>query len=126
MTETTTGSLQPQADVLRPPGQSSTGPMQTIAHPLPVERTDPGWATAAALYIQAKRSVESAQATQLRAKEALVALTEHPCERGFGVTVSLSDDWRDVDNARTTALLGVDLELTSGKGCVGATVSIDV
>lgn len=126
MTESTAGSSQPQADVLRPPGQSSASPAQTIAHPLPVERTDPGWAAAAALYIQAKRSVECAQATQLRAKEALVALTEHACERGFGVTVSMADDWRGVDNTRTTALLGVDLELTSGKGCVGATVSIDV
>lgn len=96
--------------------------------PLPsdtVHRSDTAWAAAAGAYLQAQRGIDAAVAAQLRAKEVLVALTQHPREEGCGVTVTMSQAWREIDNARTTAVLGVDLERRYGKGCVGATVQIN-
>ena len=90
-----------------------------------VQRSDAAWAAAAGAYIQAQRGIDAAVAAQLRAKEMLVALTQHPREQGCGVAVTMSQAWREMDSSRVNEVLGVDLERHYGRGCVGATVRIN-
>ena len=90
-----------------------------------VQRSDAEWAAAAGAYIQAQRGIDATVAAQLRAKEVLVALTQHPHEQGCGVAVTMSQAWREMDSSRVKELLGVDLERHYGRGCVGATVRIN-
>ena len=96
--------------------------------PLPsdtVHRSDTAWAAAAGAYIQAQRGIDAAVAAQLRAKEVLVALTQHAREQGCGVAVTMSQAWREMDSSRVNEVLGVDLERHYGRGCMGATVRIN-
>ena len=53
-----------------------------------VERTDPAWKLAAALFVEAKRKAEEAAESLDRARERLVALASHASESGFGVSVT--------------------------------------
>lgn len=81
-----------------------------------VHRGDAVWAKAAQEYAQAKRAAQASDEALERAKEALVALTEHPREQGAGVSVTRY--WRagSVDYKKVTVLSGVDLEPFRGKG----------
>lgn len=81
-----------------------------------VLRDDADWAAAAQEYMRAKRAAEASEEVLDRAREALVALAQHPREHGAGVTVTRF--WRagSVDYKKVPALRGVDLEPYRGKG----------
>jgi len=80
-----------------------------------VHREDAAWATAAQEYAQAKQVAQAADEALDRAKDALVALTEHPREQGAGVTVTRYWKAGNVDYKRVVELRGVDLEAYRGK-----------
>jgi hypothetical protein len=90
----------------------------------PVLRSDFAWFTAAAAYRQARRDLEAAEAAEVRAKEGLVALTQHSTEFGCGVTVLKSLSFTADDEVRALRL-GVDLQRHFGKGCFGVRVRLD-
>jgi predicted phage-related endonuclease len=52
------------------------------------ERDDAAWRAAAQAYLRAKEQADSSTAALEKAKDALVALTSHPNESGFGVSVT--------------------------------------
>jgi len=81
-----------------------------------VHREDAAWATAAQAYAQAKQAAQAADAALDLAKEALVALAEHPREQGAGVAVTRYWKAGNVDYKRVVELRGVDLEQYRGKG----------
>ena len=78
-------------------------------------RNDQAWADAAAAYTLAKREAD-AQAERLEAaRQALVALAQHPKEQGAGVSVTRF--WRqgNVDYKKVPQLQGLDLSPYRGK-----------
>ena len=81
-----------------------------------VQREDAAWAKAAQEYAQAKRVAQASDEALDRAKEALVALAEHPREQGAGVAVTRYWKAGNVDYKKVVELKGVDLETYRGKG----------
>ena len=81
-----------------------------------VQREDELWAKAAQEYAKAKQAAQVSDEALERAKQALVALAEHPREQGAGVSVTRY--WRggNVDYKKVVELKGVDLERYRGKG----------
>jgi predicted phage-related endonuclease len=74
------------------------------------KRDDVTWKQAAEAYIRAKQAAESAEAALDTAKQQLTALTQHPSESGFGVTVTRYWKKGAVDYRRVPELKGADLE----------------
>lgn len=91
----------------------------------PFLRSDPAWLAAATAYRQALNDVKVAEAAEIRAKEALVALIRHSVECGCGVTVTKSLTWTADDEMVAVKELGVDLARYYGKGCFGVTIVLD-
>ena len=89
-----------------------------------VVREDEAWAAAAQAYAQAKQAAQVADEALDRAKEALVALAEHPREQGAGVTVTRFWKAGNVDYKKVVELRGVDLEAYRGKGREEVRVSV--
>lgn len=81
-----------------------------------VHRGDTVWAKAAQAYAQAKQAAQVSDEALERAKEALVALAEHPREQGAGVSVTRYWKAGNVDYKRVVELKGVDLERYRGSG----------
>ena len=81
-----------------------------------VQREDARWVKAAQAYAQAKQAAVASDEVLDRAKEILVALSEHPREQGAGVSVTRYWKAGSVDYKRVVELRGVDLELYRGKG----------
>lgn len=80
-----------------------------------VVRNDAGWADAAQAYAQAKKASEAADAELALARDALVALANHPREQGAGVTVTRYWKAGNVVYAKIPALQGLDLSGYRGK-----------
>jgi putative phage-type endonuclease len=89
-------------------------------------RDDAAWSVAARAYAEAKSAVESADAVLAQAKEALVALAQHPKEQGAGVSVTRFWKTGNVDYKKVPALKCVDLEPYRGKAREEVRVSISV
>ena len=88
-------------------------------------RNDQAWADAAAAYTLAKREAD-AQAERLEAaRQALVALAQHPKEQGAGVSVTRF--WRqgNVDYKKVPQLQGLDLSSYRGKARQEVRVTTD-
>jgi hypothetical protein len=80
------------------------------------ERHDPVWFDVAGRYLEARQVAERADQELEAAKNALIALTSHPSERGAGVVVSRYFRRGQVDYRRIPALAGVDLDAFRGPG----------
>ena len=80
-----------------------------------VLRSDAGWANAAQAYSQAKQASEAADAALAQARDALVALANHPREQGSGVTVTRYLKAGNVAYSKIPALQGLDLSSYRGK-----------
>ncbi len=80
-----------------------------------VVREDSGWSVAAQAFMQAKAKAEAADAVLVQARQALVALAQHPREQGAGVAVTRFWKAGNVDYKRVPELKGVDLGLYRGK-----------
>jgi hypothetical protein len=66
-------------------------------------------------YAKAKQAAQASTDALDRAKEALVALAEHPREQGSGVSVTRYWKAGSVDYKKVVELKGVDLEQYRGK-----------
>lgn len=77
-------------------------------------REDPAWLAATATYIASKARVDTADAELEAARQALIALADHPSVEGGGVV--LTRFWRagSVDYRKVPHLPGVDLEAYRG------------
>ena len=80
-----------------------------------VLRNDAGWTDAAEAYSSAKRASEAADAELALARDALVALANHPREQGAGVAVTRYWKAGNVDYKKVPVLLGLDLSGYRGK-----------
>ncbi len=81
-----------------------------------VRREDAVWAKAAQDYARAKLAAQVSDEAFERAKQALVALAEHPREQGAGVSVTRYWKAGNVDYKKVVELKGVDLEHYRGTG----------
>jgi putative phage-type endonuclease len=79
-----------------------------------VMRTDALWSQAAKAYIQRKAEADEAAQRMDKAKEALIALTQHTSESGAGVTVTRFWKQGAVDYKKVPQLQGVDLDAYRG------------
>ena len=77
---------------------------------------DTVWQAAAESYLQLKAEAEALTTRLDKAKEALVALAQHPSEAGFGVSVTRFWKQGSVDYKQVPELQGVDLEPYRKKG----------
>lgn len=73
-------------------------------------RDDADWFAAAKAFAAAKQASDAAESALTKAKETLVALTQHPREQGAGVAVTKFWKSGNVDYKRIPALEGTDLE----------------
>lgn len=90
-----------------------------------VVRNDSAWADAAIAYTLAKRETD-AQAERLEAaRQALVALAQHPKEQGAGVSVTRYWKQGNVDYKRVPQLLGLDLSPYRGRSRQEVRVTAD-
>lgn len=80
-----------------------------------VIRDDTAWQAAAEAFAQAKRAADLADAKVAYAREALVALAQHPKESGAGVSVTRFWKQGNVAYAKIPVLLGLDLDKYRGK-----------
>lgn len=80
-----------------------------------VIRTDAAWTEAAEAYTTVKREAEAMALRLEAARQAVIALAQHPREQGAGVTVTRFFKQGNVDYKRVPALQGVDLDLYRGK-----------
>lgn len=80
-----------------------------------VHREDAQWAEAAQAFAQAKQASVAADEAMEAARNALVALAQHPREQGAGVSVTRYWKAGNVDYKKVPALQGVDLEKYRGK-----------
>ena len=92
---------------------SDTPPTLTDADT--VQRSDAAWAAAALAFAQAKRGTDTADAALAKARDALVALAQHPREQGAGVSVTRFWKAGSVNYKLVPALKGIDLEQYRGK-----------
>ena len=80
-----------------------------------VMRHDAAWATAAAAYTQVKRDANALAERLEAARQALVALAQHPKEQGAGVSVTRFWKQGNVDYKKVPQLQGLDLSPYRGK-----------
>ena len=80
-----------------------------------VVREDQGWKAAACAFAEAKRQADASDAALAAAREALVALAQHPRETGAGVSVTRFWKAGNVAYAKVPELKGVDLDKYRGK-----------
>ena len=80
-----------------------------------VVRHDQGWAEAAAAYTRAKRDADAQTERLEAARQALVALAQHPREQGAGVSVTRFWKQGNVDYKKVPQLQGLDLGPYRGK-----------
>ena len=80
-----------------------------------VQRNDDAWSRAASCFAQAKRQADSAAEALDAARQALVALAQHPREQGAGVSVTRFWKAGNVDYKKVPQLKGVDLDAYQGK-----------
>lgn len=78
-------------------------------------RSDSDWQQAAEVYINCKSAVDDAQAKADVAKAALLALTTHTRETGFGVSVTRFWKLGNVDYKKVPELRGLGLDQYRGK-----------
>jgi putative phage-type endonuclease len=81
-----------------------------------VTRSDAAWQAAAEQYAQLKAEAELLAGRLDTAKEALVALANHPSEAGFGVSVTRYWKAGSVEYKKVPELQGVDLDNYRQKG----------
>lgn len=93
--------------------ESDTPPPLTEADT--VIRTDSAWCKAAGEYAAVKREAEALALRLESARQAVIALAQHPREQGAGVTVTRYWKQGNVDYKRVPALQGLDLDLYRGK-----------
>jgi putative phage-type endonuclease len=80
-----------------------------------VIREDSAWEAAAQAFALAKRAADLADAEVANAREALVALAQHPKESGAGVSVTRFWKAGNVAYAKIPELQGLDLDKYRGK-----------
>jgi putative phage-type endonuclease len=80
-----------------------------------VVREDGAWQSAANAFAVAKVAADAADSVLAQAREALVALAQHPKETGAGVSVTRFWKQGSVAYAKLPELQGVDLEKYRGK-----------
>lgn len=80
-----------------------------------VLRHDSAWIAAAEAYAQAKREADALAERLEAARQALVALAQHPREQGAGVSVTRFWKQGNVDYKKVPQLQGVDLGPYRGK-----------
>lgn len=90
------------------------------------ERDDLAWKQAADVYINAKQAADLAGAALDAAKQHLTALTQHPSEAGFGVTVTRYWKKGSVDYKRVPELKGTDLEQYRAPGREEVRITTDI
>ena len=78
-------------------------------------RNDASWTDAAQAYLQAKQASEAADVELALARDALVALANHPREQGSGVTVTRYWKAGNVDYKKVPVLQGLELSSYRGK-----------
>ena len=78
-------------------------------------QSDKAWAQAALTYIELKGSAEAISEELETARQALVALAQHPKENGAGVTVTRFWKQGNVDYKKVPALADLDLDPYRGK-----------
>lgn len=107
------GLIRAGWDAFQPFMDSDTPPPLTEADT--AIRSDTAWIAAATAYAEAKRQAE-AQGEQLEAaRQALMALAQHPKESGGGESVTRYWKQGNVDCKRIPALQGLDLSTYRGK-----------
>ena len=89
-----------------------------------VERSDPAWQLAAALYLDAKRRCDETTATLERARERLLSLASHASESGHGVTVTRFWKQGNVEYKRIPELKVIDLDRYRAQGRVEVRVTV--
>jgi predicted phage-related endonuclease len=99
-------AFQPYLDTDTPPPLSDADT---------VIREDGAWQAAAQAFAQAKRAADLVDAEVASAREALVALAQHPKESGAGVSVTRFWKQGNVAYAKIPALQGLDLDQYRGK-----------
>ena len=87
-------------------------------------REDQEWREAALKYLEAKQRSEVHATILDEAKAALVALTSHPSESGYGVSVSSFWKRGNVEYKKVPALQGVNLEKFRGASRMETRVSV--
>ncbi len=100
-------------DVFQSYLESDTPPPLTEADT--VIRTDAAWSEAAGAYAAVKREAEALALRLEAARQAVIALAQHPREQGAGVTVTRFFKQGNVDYKKVPALQGLDLDLYRGK-----------
>ena len=79
-----------------------------------VKREDAEWSVAAEIYLAAKREAEAADVKMDAAKQALVALCNHPREQGHGVSVTRYWKAGNVEYKKIPELKVVELDKYRG------------
>ena len=110
-------------DVFQDYLDSDTPPPLTEADT--VIRTDTAWSEAAEAYTAVKREAEAMTLRLEAARQAVIALAQHPREQGAGVTVTRFWKQGNVDYKRVPALQGLDLDLYRGKTREEVRVSVE-
>lgn len=90
-----------------------------------VSRTDAAWCDAAEAYAAVKREAEALALRLESARQAVIALAQHPREQGAGVTVTRFWKQGNVDYKRVPALQGLDLDAYRGKAREEVRITVD-
>lgn len=90
-----------------------------------VIRTDAAWCDAAEAYAAVKREAEAVALRLESARQAVIALAQHPREQGAGVTVTRFWKQGNVDYKRVPALQGLDLDAYRGKAREEVRITVD-
>lgn len=88
-------------------------------------RTDAAWTEAAEAYSTVKREAEALALRLETARQAVIALAQHPREQGAGVTVTRFWKQGNVDYKRVPALQGLDLDAYRGKAREEVRITVD-
>lgn len=89
-----------------------------------VVRKDQAWQTAAEAYVRLKADADQLAERLDEAKEALINLTSHPSETGFGVAVTRFWKQGSVDYKKVPELAGIALDAYRKKGSFETRISI--
>lgn len=117
------GRIRAGWDAFQPYMDSDTPPPLTEADT--AVRSDTAWIAAAIAYAEAKRQAD-AQGEQLEAaRQALLALAQHPKESGGGVSVTRYWKQGNVDYKRIPALQGLELSAYRGKARQEVRITLD-
>lgn len=88
------------------------------------QRSDAPWQQAAQAFALARRQADEAATALEAAREALLALAQHPKESGAGVTVTRFWKAGSVDYKKVPQLQGVDLEAYRRKGAEEVRIAV--